>query len=113
MLCERVIAAVASVDIGESYGIWRWTGRFELAPTLGEVIDARIGQLTPAVRTVLELVAFGEPIGLPLLVRATDVAAVETAEERQLIRVVRDDRRVNVRLAHPLYGEVVRQRCPV
>jgi DNA-binding CsgD family transcriptional regulator len=113
LLRELVIAARASGDIGESYGIWRWTGRFELAPTLTDVIDARIGQLTPAVRTVLELVAFGEPIGLPLLVRATDAAAVEIAEERQLIRVVRDDRRVNVRLAHPLYGEVVRKRCPV
>jgi hypothetical protein len=113
LLRELVIAARASGDISESYGIWRWTGRFELAPTLTDVIDARIGQLTPAVRTVLELVAFGEPIGLPLLVRATDAAAVEVAEERQLIRVVRDDRRVQVRLAHPLYGEVVRKRCPV
>ncbi len=113
LLRELVIAARSSGDIRPSYGVWRWTGRFELAPTLTEVIDARIGRLTPDVRTVLELVAFGEPIGLPLLVRATDVAAVETAEERQLIRVVRDDRRVSVQLAHPLYGEVVRKRCPV
>jgi DNA-binding CsgD family transcriptional regulator len=113
LLRELVIAARSSGDISASYGVWRWTGRFELAPTLTEVIDARIGQLTPAVRTVLELVAFGEPIGLPLLTQATDPAAVEIAEERQLIRVVRDDRRVNVLLAHPLYGEVVRQRCPV
>ena len=35
------------------------------------------------------------------------------AEERALIRVVREDRRTTVRLAHPLYGEVVRRRCPV
>ncbi|NJC73695.1 AAA family ATPase [Planosporangium thailandense] len=113
LLRELVLAARSSGDLDASYGVWRWTGRFELVPTLTEVIDARIGQLTPEVRTVLELVAFGEPIGLPLLVRATDAAAVETAEERQLIRVVQDDRRANVRLAHPLYGEVVRQRCPV
>ncbi|MGC9670668.1 LuxR C-terminal-related transcriptional regulator [Planosporangium sp. 12N6] len=113
LLRELVLAARASGDISLSYGVWRWTGRFELMPTLAEVIDARIGQLTNEVRAVLELVAFGEPIGLPLLVRATGAAAVETAEERQLIRVVRDDRRANVCLAHPLYGEVVRQRCPV
>jgi DNA-binding CsgD family transcriptional regulator len=113
LLRELVIAARASGDINEAYGVWRWTGRFELAPTLTEVIDARIGQLTREVRTVLELVAFGEPIGLPLLVRATDAATVELAEERQLIRVIRDDRRVNVHLAHPMYGEVVRKRCPV
>jgi DNA-binding CsgD family transcriptional regulator len=113
LLRELVLAARASGDINSSYGIWRWTGRFELIPTLTEVIDARIGQLTAEVRAVLELAAFGEPIGLPLLVRATDATAVETAEERQLIRVVPDDRRADVWLAHPLYGEVVRQRCPV
>ena len=53
--------------------MWRWTGRLELAPTLTEVVDARIGKLTPQERAVLEFVAFGEPIGLPLLVRATDL----------------------------------------
>nr|WP_240940371.1 LuxR family transcriptional regulator [Planosporangium flavigriseum] len=113
LLRELVLAARASGDLDASYGVWRWTGRFELAPTLTEVVDSRIGQLTPEVRAVLELVAFGAPIGLPLLVGATDAAAVETAEERQLIRVTRDDHRVDVWLAHPLYGEIVRQRCPV
>jgi DNA-binding CsgD family transcriptional regulator len=113
LLRELVIAAKSTGDINQAYGIWRWTGRLELAPTLTEVVDARIGQLTPEVRAVLELVAFGEPIGLPLLASATDTAAVELAEERQLIRVVREDRRTTIRLAHPLYGEVVRHRCPV
>ncbi|GAB3954905.1 hypothetical protein GCM10027614_62800 [Micromonospora vulcania] len=38
---------------------------------------------------------------------------MEIAEERGLISVVQHDRRTNVRLAHPLYGEVLRRRCPV
>ncbi|MEU0559949.1 LuxR C-terminal-related transcriptional regulator [Dactylosporangium sp. NPDC006015] len=113
LLRELVIAAHASGEIIESYGMQRWTGKVDLAPTLTEVVDARIGKLTPQERAVLELVAFGEPIGLPLLVNATDLNTVETAEERQLIRVVVEDRRTTVRLAHPLYGEVVRRRCPV
>ena len=62
---------------------------------------------------MLELVAFGEPLGLPMLVKATDGAAAELAEERGLIKVTREARRTTVRLAHPLYGEVVRQRCPL
>jgi DNA-binding CsgD family transcriptional regulator len=65
------------------------------------------------VREVIELVAFGEPIGLALLIEAAGEAPVESAEERGLIRVAASDRRHHVRLAHPLYGEVVRQRCPV
>lgn len=113
MLRELVLAGTGSREISTSYGIWRWTGRLELAPSLTDMIETRIGQLSPEVRTVLELVALGEPLGLPLLTQATDPAAVETAEERGLIRVDMEDRRANVRLAHPLYGEVVRRRCPV
>lgn len=113
LLRELVISARSAGDMTEAYGVWRWTGRLELAPTLAEVIDARIGQLTPEVRNVLELVAFGEPIGLLLLSSAADPQAIELAEERQLIRVVREDRRTTIRLAHPLYGEMVRHRCPV
>lgn len=113
LLRELVLAATSAGKIVEQFGVRRWTGRLELAPSLTEVVDARIGQLTPEIRTVLELVAFGEPIGLTLLTRAADPEAVEIAEERKLIRVVRDGRRTTVRLAQPLYGEVVRQRCPV
>jgi DNA-binding CsgD family transcriptional regulator len=113
LLRELVIAAHGSRELTESYGAWHWTGRLELAPSLNDLIDTRIGQLSPGVRAVVELVALGEPIGLALLIRATDAADVERAEERGLIGVVPHDRRTNVRLAHPLYGEVVRQRCPV
>jgi DNA-binding CsgD family transcriptional regulator len=113
LLRELVISARSAGDMTEAYGVWRWTGRLEIAPTLAEVVDARIGKLTPEVRNVLELVALGEPIGLPLLSEAAEPLAIEAAEERQLIRVVREDRRTTIRLAHPLYGEVVRQRCPV
>jgi DNA-binding CsgD family transcriptional regulator len=113
MLRELVIAAQASGEFTRTYGVWRWNGRLELAPSLTDMIDARIGRLSDEVREVVELVAFGEPIGLPLLVRATDPAAAELAEERGLIRVSQDDRRTKVRLGHPLYGEVLRRHCPI
>ncbi|WP_431930807.1 LuxR C-terminal-related transcriptional regulator [Micromonospora sp. RP3T] len=111
LLRELVLAAGDELD--RRYGIWRWTGRLELAPSLTDLIDTRIGRLTPGVRAVVELVAFGEPLGLHLLERAVEPADVEAAEERGLITMVRDDRRLNVRLAHPLYGEVMRRHCPV
>ncbi|WP_089156819.1 helix-turn-helix transcriptional regulator [Micromonospora sp. NBS 11-29] len=111
LLRELVLAADGQLD--RRYGIWRWTGRLELAPSLTDLIDTRIGQLTPGVRAVVELVAFGEPLGLHLLERAVDPTDVEAAEERGLVALVRDDRRLDVRLAHPLYGEVIRRHCPV
>ncbi|MGW5669952.1 LuxR C-terminal-related transcriptional regulator [Micromonospora sp. NPDC003776] len=113
LLRELVLAASGGDELSRTYGIWTWTGRLELAPSLTDLIDTRIGQLTPGVRSVVELVAFGEPLGLQLLQRAVDPVDVETAEERGLITMVPDDRRLNVRLAHPLYGEVMRRQCPV
>jgi DNA-binding CsgD family transcriptional regulator len=113
LLRELVLAAAGGGELTRTYGIWKWTGRLELAPSLTDLIDTRIGQLTDGVRAVVELVAFGEPLGLGLLERAVDPVDVETAEERGLITLVRDDRRLDVRLAHPLYGEVMRRQCPV
>ncbi|RKN20059.1 LuxR family transcriptional regulator [Micromonospora musae] len=113
LLRELVHAANGSEELTRTYGIWKWTGRLELAPNLTDLIDTRIGQLTPGVRAVVELVAFGEPLGLHLLDQAVERQDVEIAEERGLITVIQHDRRTNVRLAHPLYGEVMRRRCPV
>jgi hypothetical protein len=113
LLRELVMAAHASSEISQSYGIWRWTGAPPMAPSLTDVVDTRIGSLQPEVRAVVEFVAHGEPIGLPLLTQATDARAVERAEELQLIRVIPEGRRVTVRLAHPLYGEIVRRRSPL
>ncbi|KAA0021028.1 helix-turn-helix domain-containing protein [Antrihabitans cavernicola] len=93
-------------------GIWEWTGAPTSAPRLHELLSSRIGTLDTESRTALELVAFGEPVGYDLLVKATSDRAVELLESRQLIDVVSDHRRVDARLAHPLFGEVVRASCP-
>ncbi|MBY8872410.1 LuxR C-terminal-related transcriptional regulator [Micromonospora sp. PLK6-60] len=113
LLLRELVMAAAGGELHQTYGVWTWTGRLELAPNLTELIDTRVGQLSSGVRTVVELVAFGEPLGLQLLNEAVEPTDVETAEERGLISVIQQDRRVNVRLAHPLYGEVLRRRCPV
>jgi DNA-binding CsgD family transcriptional regulator len=113
MMRELVHAARTGGELTRAYGVWRWSGRLNLAPSLAGLVGARIDGLGDGVREVLELVAFGEPIGLPALLRAVDAADAEQAEERGLIQVATDGRRRDVRLAHPLYGEVVRRRCPV
>ena len=89
-------------------GVWRWSGELALSPGLVELLSTRIGQMPDALNDVLEVLAFGEPLGVPLLVTLTDAAAVEQAEARGLIEVYPDGRRLQARLAHPLYGEVRR-----
>lgn len=91
-------------------GAWRWSGELALSPSLAELVSAKIGQLPDAQRGVLEVLAFAEPLGVPLLAQLTDATAVEQVEARNLIEVHADGRRLQARLAHPLYGEVQRAR---
>ncbi|GAA0382551.1 hypothetical protein Acor_57330 [Acrocarpospora corrugata] len=63
-----------------------------------------MGRFGAAVTAVVELVALAEPLGLAPLVALTSPEAVEEAEARGLVQIVADERRTNVRLAHPLYG---------
>jgi len=89
-------------------GVWQWSGELALSPGLVELISARIGRLPEAQRDVLEVLAYGEPLGVPLLATLTDAVSVEQVEARGLIEVYADGRRLQARLAHPLYGEVQR-----
>jgi ATP/maltotriose-dependent transcriptional regulator MalT len=91
-------------------GMWRWSGSPKLSPGLAELLSARIGELPDAQRDVIDVLALGEPLGIPLLARLTDAAAVEHVEARGLIDVYPDGQRLQARLGHPLYGEVQREQ---
>ncbi|HJT05033.1 MAG TPA: LuxR C-terminal-related transcriptional regulator [Pseudonocardiaceae bacterium] len=107
-LRQLVEGELEAARLRQIAGVWRWSGQPELSPGLVELLSARIGRLPDAQRDVLEVLAFGEPFGIPLLVRLTGAVAVEQVEARGLIEVHPDGRRVEARLAHPLYGEVLR-----
>ncbi|MGH3671219.1 MAG: helix-turn-helix transcriptional regulator, partial [Pseudonocardiaceae bacterium] len=94
-------------------GVWRWLGEPALSPGLAELVSARIGRLPDAQRDVLNVLAFGEPLGIPLLVTLTNPVAVEQVEARGLVEVYPDGRRLQARLAHPLYGEVQRAQMGI
>jgi DNA-binding CsgD family transcriptional regulator len=90
--------------------LWRWLADPVLPPSLIEVIEARIGGLPNEVSDVIDALAVGEPIELASLTRITGPAAVEQADLRGLIALGQVGDRVEARLAHPLYGEVRRNR---
>jgi DNA-binding NarL/FixJ family response regulator len=94
----------------QTAGVWQWSGELALSPGLFELVSARIGQLPDMQRDVIEVLAFGEPLSVSLLAGLTDAVAVEQIEARGLIEVYPDGRRLQARLAHPLYGEVQRAR---
>jgi DNA-binding NarL/FixJ family response regulator len=93
-------------------GLWRWRGPLRVQGRLLELIGARIGQLDDPDRELLELVALGEPLGWSLLDPQEAVAA-EALIRRGVLTADRDGRRLELRLAHPLFGEAVRADMPL
>src|ERR1700722_105118 len=102
---------VADGRLVKQRGFWRWTGDPMMPPSLVELIESRMGALPTSVSDVVDALAVGEPIELAALRRITDPAAVEEAETRSLITLEHAVSGVEVRVAHPLYGEVRRRRA--
>ncbi|MBL7487764.1 AAA family ATPase [Frankia sp. AgB1.9] len=88
--------------------VWRWSGEPVLTAGLTELVRTRMGRLPDNLRDVVDVLAVGEPLGVPVLARLTGPDVVEEAEDRGLVVVDRDGRRLRATLAHPLYGEVRR-----
>ena len=105
---ELVLAAVAEGSLRNVAGVWRLTGPLPASDALSDQVLGRMSSLTDVAREALELVAVGEPIGLDLLEALVGGEVLELLEERALIRVDQEQRRSNVRLAHPVYGEILR-----
>jgi DNA-binding CsgD family transcriptional regulator len=103
---------VADGRLDMQHGYWRWIGEPIVPPGLVELIESRIGSLPAPVSDVIDALAVGEPIELAALTRMTDAAAVEEADTRGLITLEPVVGGVEVRVAHPLYGEVRRRRAP-
>ena len=101
---------VSGQRLSRQHGYWVWAGDPEVPPDLAELIESRFGTLPPAVGDVVDMLAVGEPLELASLKRITDPAAVEEADLRGLITLDDVDGGIEVRIAHPLYGEVRKRR---
>ncbi len=102
---------VADGRLENQHGYWHWIGDPIMPCGLVELIESRIGALPTAVGAVIDALAIGEPIELAALKRITDADAVEEADSCGLISLDHIDTNVEVRVAHPLYGEVRRRRA--
>ncbi len=109
-LRELVLSGMETNTLVREGRVWRWKGSMAPAPRLVEVVEARLGHLDPVDRQALELLALGEPLELDLLESVTSGEDVERLERRSLLTTSAGGRRASVRLAHPLYGEVIRAR---
>jgi DNA-binding CsgD family transcriptional regulator len=111
-LREVVDDLLRTDQLRDEGGVWRWVGELNPGPRLRELVSGRLARLSPAKRRVVELLAVGEPLGVPVLTELCGVAAVAAVEHDGLIVVEGAERRRDVRLAHPLYGEVLHAVLP-
>ena len=79
---------------------------------LDELVAEHLAGVDEAGLAVLELLAVCERFGLADLEAVHGPATLEALEASRLVTVVTSGRRTAVRLAHPLYGEVLRARLP-
>jgi len=107
---ELVRGAVDAALLVEEGGLWRLAHPLATSPRLTELIEARLSDLEPEQREVIELVAFSEPVRLSLLATLAPRSAIEAVEARGLVVLDSDPAAPLVRIAHPLYGDVVRSR---
>jgi DNA-binding CsgD family transcriptional regulator len=110
-LREVVDAALAQQVLVDADGTWRWEGTLAQATRLTGLVSDRLGSCTPTERQVLELVALGEPLPLEVVASLAAPDVLAALESRQLVLVERRSSSrptAAVRLAHPLYAEVLR-----
>ena len=110
---ELVLGAVDAGTLALEHGLWRLARRPSVSPSLVELVATRMGTLSDDERAPVELLALGEPLRLDELIALTSADAVIDAEAHGMVLVDAPATGGDVRLSHPLYGEVVRSALPV
>jgi len=111
-LRELLIGTASTGALIEAGGIWSLHEPLSTPDRLVELVASRLAGLTPDAIAVIELLAIGEPLGMSMLEKLTGSDGLDEAEAQGFVQVYRDQRRTEARLAHPIYGEAVRQTMP-
>ncbi|MET1001607.1 MAG: AAA family ATPase [Acidimicrobiia bacterium] len=110
-LRELVRHGVESGALRCELGLWRWSGRLELSERLHQLLARRMGALSDGERSALELVAVGQPLTVDSLSNLGVAELVAQLERRGLVASPPGQSGV-VAVAHPLFGEILREGMP-
>lgn len=112
-LRELVLGGMQDGHFVDDAGIWRMVGSLSPSQRLVELVEGRLAGLDEAERALLETVSFGEPLGPGVLEMLSTPVIAERLERRGLLTGDMDRRRLIIRPAHPLYGDVLRAGIPL
>src|SRR5215831_4897677 len=107
---ELVLGCLESGALVERAGVWHLEGPVPSTARLADLVEQRIGDLSAEARSVVELLALCQPLELGHLEKAAPVGVLESLERAGLVTIAVADG--EVRLAHPLHGEVIRAAMP-
>jgi len=110
-LREVVLHGLESGALTSQQGLWQWRGALAPGHRLHDLVSARMGTLDDDESAALEFVALGQPLTNAYLRRLGVDDLIGRLERRGLVTSRKRDR-VEVSLAHPLFGEVLRDRMP-
>jgi DNA-binding CsgD family transcriptional regulator len=109
---ELVLGARADGSMQERGGLWRLPVRPTISTALSDLVTARMAGLEAEVQRALELLALGEPLRFSEMLALIESEPLAAAEARGLVSLDGTSAHAEVRLAHPLYGEVIRAGLP-
>ena len=109
-LRELILGGLDSGNLARVASVWRWHGAIVTTPRLIELIEARLGRLDAEVLELLEVLALAEPIDVQFLESLADPQILAAADRKGLLLTDEAGQRIQVRLAHPLYAEVIGTR---
>jgi DNA-binding CsgD family transcriptional regulator len=107
-LRELVLGAIADGSLARELDVWRLCGPLAPSERIVELVAARLHGLDEEAIGLLQLIAYAEPLGTRELSSAS-AATVGRLERAGLLVSEMDGRRVQVRLVHPLYVDVLRR----
>lgn len=111
-LRELVMGATEDGSFVDDGGLWRLRASLSPSDRLTELVESRLAGLDQGERALLELLAFGEPLGPAELSALADADVAESLESRRLLSIRQRGRRLEARLDHPIYGDVLRKQIP-
>ena len=88
-------------------GVWQHQGRLASTGRLAALVAQRLDYLPAAERGALELVAVAEPLEHTLLEGLVGSSSLALLEERGLLRVRENGRRLTAHAVHPVHREVL------
>jgi len=111
-LRELILGGLEAGALVHDAGQWRAAQPMSPSSRLSELVRSRLATLSVPEAALVESLAVAHELDLRVLEQIAHPSALEDLEERHLVVIEQSGNRTTVRLAHPIYGEVVAADMP-